>query len=98
VLATRVDGLVVVPPTDGQTEETRYVIDNNFHRFFLVRGDAALDGHDNPTVLPPLAADSTRWYIYRWIDETVIQAGAPAGASSRASTASTWGSVKARYR
>ena len=105
VLATRVDGVITVPPTGTQTEDTRYVIDNNLHRFFLVRGDAALDVNSNPTVLPPLLADSTRWYIYRWIDETAGITGAPSGGLSPASASpspmflpTSWARVKAINR
>jgi hypothetical protein len=90
VLATRVDGVFIVPPTGGQTEDTRYVIDNNLHRFFLVRGDAAA------SLAAGQPADSTHWYIWRWWDETG-QVYAPA--SLRASSMnSSWGSVKATYR
>jgi hypothetical protein len=91
VLATRVDGVIVVPPTGSETEPTRYVIDNNFHRFFLVRGDAAAGlGAEQP-------ADSTHWYVYRWIDETA-QPVAPSGVSSKAGQNSSWGGLKASYR
>ncbi len=89
-LATRVDGFIIVPPSPGQTEETRYIIDNNYHRFFLVRGDAAVGLH---AVQP---ADSTRWYIYRWVDETA-QPFATSGTASRTQN-STWGRVKGLFR
>jgi hypothetical protein len=90
VLATRVDGIVVVPHTGSQTEDTRYVIENNFHRFFLVRGDAAA------SLAAGQPADSTHWYVYHWMDETAYPV---APASVRASTQmTTWGHVKAVYR
>jgi hypothetical protein len=85
-----VDGLVVVPPTDGQTEETRYVIDNNFHRFYLVRGDAA------GSLAAGQPADSTHWYVWKWQDEST---GYPAPAAlGEATRSTTWSSVKATYR
>jgi hypothetical protein len=90
VLATRVDGVITVPPTGGQTEDTHYVIDNNFLRFFLVRGDAAA------SLAAGQPADSTHWYIWKWRDET---SGAYAPASLRAATQpSTWSKVKGLYR
>jgi hypothetical protein len=96
VLATRLDAIVEFPPVPPETEPTRYVIDNNFERIFLVRGDAALDASNNPTVPPGLPADSTRWYIYRWFDETNALGAAP-GAVPVPTKPSTWGALKASY-
>jgi hypothetical protein len=97
VLATRLDGFVELPPVAPQTEPTRYIIDNNVARIFLVRGDAARDVSNNPTVLPPLPADSTRWYIYRWLDETQALGGAPGAEPTPARTV-TWGAILASCR
>ncbi len=89
MLATRVDGVIIVSPSPGQSEETHYIIDNNYHRLFLVRGDAAVGLHAGQP------ADSTRWYIYRWVDETAL----PAATYEIASVAaSTWGRLKAIFR
>ena len=90
VLATRVDGVITVPPTGVQTEDTRYVIDNNFHRIYLVRGDAAA------SLAAGQPADSTHWYIWRWLDET-SSVVAPAGLRP-ASSRTTWARLKAGYR
>jgi hypothetical protein len=87
VLATRVDGVIVV---SGQTEDVRYVIDNNFLRFYLVRGDAAV-GLDAEQ-----PADDAHWYVYRWVDETAMPA-AP-GRTPSATVPTTWARVKALYR
>ncbi len=70
VLATTMDGLIVVPPGPGQTEETRYVIDSDLLRLFLVRGDAQFDSTGRFVTPAGQPADSTRWYIYRCIDGT----------------------------
>jgi hypothetical protein len=92
VLSTPVDALFVVPPTPPATEPTQYVITNNSHRFFLVRGDAAVG------LKATQPADSTRWYIWKWADETVGAPAAPAAALERASENATWGGLKATYR
>ncbi len=57
------------------------------HRFFLVRGDAAVLDPGQP-------ADSLHWYVRRWDD----LAAPPGGATTAASVATTWGRLKARYR
>jgi len=90
VLSTPVDAVFVVPPTPPATEPTQYVITNNSHRFFLVRGDAAAE------LKSTQPADSTRWYIWKWRDETAGYT-APAGLE-RATENATWGALKAVYR
>ncbi len=94
MLATRVDGVIVVPPGPGQSADTRFIINMNYHRFSLVRGDAAVGLHAGQP------ADSSRWYVYRWVDETG-QLGAPTRESRtgpQASANTTWGAMKAMCR
>lgn len=94
VLSTPVDGVVEVPPIPPATEPTTYVVINNSHRFYLVRGDAAVGlTEDQP-------ADSLHWYIWAWKDETVGYAGARevAQGGREASMPATWGGLKAVYR
>ena len=83
VLSTRVDGSVTVP-RESDTPRT-YVIFNNYDTFYLVRGDAALSLDSSQP------ADSTHWYIYRWVDLT-----AKADSSSQSDTV-TWGALKGKY-
>jgi len=103
VLATPVDGQIVVPNTGA--DATTYVITNNFNVFYLVRGDQAV----NLDTTQP--ADSSHWYIYRWVDLTGTGGAAPAGgirtASATTRTQSTsqpallpmsWGGVKGAWR
>lgn len=93
-LLTRIDGTIVVPTSP---DPTTYIIENNLNRFFLVRGDAAVD---LDTGQP---ADANHWYIYNWRDETQ-QPVAPnrVEAASSSSTPShlplTLGRVKAESR
>lgn len=76
-------------------------------RFFVVRGDSAKIPTDTG-----LTADSTRWYIERWEDDTA-QSGALAAELARARPAvdadaattvppapvpATWGALKKRFR
>lgn len=60
---------------------------------YLVRGDLA--------AIPPelgLPADSTRWYVDGWYDDTNGTAAAPARANAPQPTKSrTWGSLKSLY-
>ncbi len=104
MLATRVDGIIIVPPSQGQTQETRYIIDNNNHRFYLARGDAQFDSTGRFITPAGERADSTRWYIYRWIDETAqpVAVGGLQSASAAVNRVSnplaTWGEVKAASR
>jgi hypothetical protein len=90
VLSTAVDGIFVLPPTPPTTDSTYFIITNNSHRFFLVRGDAAAG------LKAAQPADSTHWYIWKWKDETVAYA-APA-TSGGATENATWGGLKAVYR
>jgi hypothetical protein len=96
VLATRVDGIIVIPPTGSQVEETSYHIKDNFLRLYLVRGDAAVDSNGNPTIPPYFLADSTLWFIYRWVDETAATPKPSVAAVPVDSM--TWSALKARYR
>ena len=100
VLSTPVDAVIVVPPEPPATDPTQYVVTNNSHRFFLVRGDAAA------SLAESQPADTTRWYIWSWKDETV---GLPGGAAVLTSTGAgtraapgrvpaTWARVKAAAR
>jgi hypothetical protein len=86
MLMTRVDGSVTVPQSGS--EPLTYLITNNYNVFYLVRGDAA----DSLDATQP--ADSTHWYIYRWIDLT----GTSPKASGPATEQTTWGAIKARFR
>jgi len=97
VLSTPVDALIVVPPKPPATDPTQYVVTNNSHRLFLVRGDAAA------SLAESQPADTTRWYIWSWKDETagISAASGPlkaAAASGPSSVTATWGRVKAAAR
>src|SRR5262249_30320723 len=61
VLSTQVDGQIDVP--NGAVTDT-YVLNANRNRFYIVRGDSAV----GLTTEQP--ADSSHWYIYKWVDET----------------------------
>jgi len=96
ILATRVDGQIVVPQPG--TDALTYVIENNFNVFYIVRGDQAV----NLDTTQP--ADAGHWYIYRWVDLTGT--AGPAAAVRAASTESTtqpallplsWGGVKGAW-
>lgn len=102
VLATRVDGQIVVPNSGAPA--TTYEISNNFNVFYIVRGDLAV----NLDSTQP--ADATHWYIYRWVDLTGTGPAPAMGvhtASAALSTASTsqpallpmsWGGLKGAWR
>jgi hypothetical protein len=97
VLLTRVDGSITVPQA---ASPLTYEITNNLNEFHLIRGDiAGAAGNLDATQ----KADSTHWYIYRWIDLT--GSAGPASAVRTASTSQqpvdqneTWGHVKASWR
>jgi len=91
VLSTPVDLIVEIPPTPPYTDPTLFLAYNNSHRFYLVRGDAAVG------LMAGQPADTTRWYIWKWRDETV---GLPAalGAPVETTVPASWGKVKALYR
>jgi hypothetical protein len=91
VLSTPMDGVFVMPAEPPSTEPIHYYIVNNSHRFYLVRGDAAV----GLTATQP--ADSTHWYIWGWNDETTGSPGAPT-AWRGATIPATWGKVKGLYR
>ena len=88
VLATRVDGSVTVP--EQGTEPLTFTIVNNYNIFYLVRGDVAVNLDTNQP------ADSTHWYIYRWVD--LSQATPSPAKGPMAAQSATWGRVKALYR
>ena len=97
VLSTPVDAVVVALPDSTGAEPTRYIVMNNSHRFYLVRGDAA-NG-----LTPSQPADSVHWYIWAWRDETVgfrvpAGRGADAAAVPTPTVPTTWGKVKGVYR
>jgi hypothetical protein len=87
VLATRVDGSVTIP-TDP--ENLTIVMTNNYNVIYLVRGDAAV-GLDSSQL-----ADSTHWYVYRWVDLTEAASPSPTR-SPMAAQSATWGRLKALY-
>jgi len=91
VLSTPVDAVFVVPPTPPATDSIYYIVTDNSHRFFLVRGDAAVG------LKSTQPADSTHWYVWKWRDETSGLPAAP-GALGRATVNVTWGKVKGLYR
>jgi hypothetical protein len=63
-----------------------------FANFFFARGDSALIPDD--PIQQEFGADSTRWYIQRWEDDTASEVGAHTLPTQRF----TWGSLKALYR
>ncbi len=90
VVLARVDGFIETDSTVSGGEIVHFLLENNFHRFFLVRGDAATGlGEGQP-------ADSLHWYVWRWLDETTPVFGAPRAAPQPTRPAS-WGAVKALY-
>ena len=60
-----------------------------FHRFFLVRGDEAQGLDDDQP------ADSSRWYIWNWRDESPPLSKPHETAQT---PVLTWGQIKAAYR
>ena len=78
LLVTRVDGTI-------QAGSTTYSMTNNLDVFYFVRGDAAHGLNDSQP------ADDQHWYLYRWVDQTVLGGGAQAEDV-------TWGRVKGLYR
>lgn len=86
-LLTRVDGRIVIP-TSPETSD--YIIENNIHRIFLVRGDAAI-GLDSTQI-----ADQSHWYIWRWVDET--QSSVSPTMEPQPTEAVAWSRVKGIYR
>jgi hypothetical protein len=61
------------------------------HRFYLVRGDAAVLAEGQP-------ADANHWYIWKWCDETTREQAAVSGTSAAAAgdvmITGSWGSLK----
>lgn len=88
VLATRIDGSVIVPSDTGPQT---YTMTDNYNVFYLVRGDVAVNLDTNQP------ADSLHWYVYRWVDLSEAIAPSPTREPTPAQSA-TWGSVKALYR
>jgi len=88
VLATRVDGQIIVP--NPGADPTTFPVVNNFNVFYIVRGDAAT-GLDSGQ-----PADSSHWYVYRWVDLT--SSPSPGLATASSTLRETWGGVKAMYR
>jgi hypothetical protein len=85
LLATRVDGTVVVPQETGPIT---FTIQINFNVFYLVRGDAAV----NLDASQP--ADAYHWYVYRWVD---ITGYASQRLDRLATVPATWGKLKGLY-
>ena len=92
MLATRVDGQIIIPPTGTATVPTTYLFANNYSVFYLVRGDAAA-GLDSSQ-----PADTAHWYIRRWTDLTQPAVSAQTLAAPKPAETSTWGKVKGLYR
>jgi hypothetical protein len=98
VLSTPVDAVIVVPPVPPATDPTQYIVTNNSHRFYLVRGDAAAGLAESQP------ADTTHWYIWSWKDETVgvsapgVALTAAGGPGAPRETPATWGRLKAGTR
>jgi hypothetical protein len=95
ILLTRIDGSILIPATTtsgggkGGEGPYTYVISNNLNAFYLVRGDKALSLDSGQP------ADSSHWYVYRWVDLT----NAPAPSARRPNVVTvTWASVRAAYR
>ena len=88
-LFTRVDAQIVIPTSP---DPTNFLIENNTNIFYLVRGDHALE----LTASQP--ADSTHWYVYRWVDITTASASPGSPDSPLPSSPATWGKVKGLYR
>jgi len=76
---------IEVPIEGGGT--TTYDISAR-HAFYLVRGDAAILDPGQP-------ADSTRWYLRHWDDESTPTPGSSPGALPV--LAATWGGMKGAY-
>jgi hypothetical protein len=97
LLPTLIDGSITVPQSGGSP--LTYLITNNYNVFYLVRGDAAAAENRNLDTSQP--ADSTHWYIYRWVDLTG-SAGPNAVRTASTSQAplvdATWGHLKAGWR
>jgi hypothetical protein len=88
VLQTRVDGTVAIP--EAGSEPLDLTLTNNLDVIWLVRGDAAV-GLDSTQ-----PADSTHWYVYRWVDLTQSSPSPTRG--PMAAQSATWGRLKALYR
>lgn len=88
-LFTRVDGQIVIPTSP---DPINFFIENNTNILYLVRGDIA----SGLTASQP--ADSTHWYIYRWVDITVGSAPPVTPDSPLPANPATWGKVKGLYR
>jgi len=84
ILATRVDGQIVVP--EPGTDPFTFVIENNFNVFYIVRGDAAA------ALEVGQPADAQHWYIDRWVDLT-----GTAGGNRAQTVPATWGKLKGVY-
>jgi len=90
VLPTRVDGQITVPQSGGSP--LTYLITNNYNVFYWVRGDAA--AAENRNLDTSQAADSTHWYIYRWVDLT----GGTPKSNDPLTRSVTWAAIRALYR
>jgi len=89
-LVTPVGLRVIVPLPPPSTNPLMYYVEADYHRLFLVRGDAAVGlASDQP-------ADSAHWYVWRWKDECFSLPG-PAMPAEVPSPV-TWGTVKGTYR
>ncbi|HEV8480388.1 MAG TPA: hypothetical protein VGR66_06295 [Candidatus Eisenbacteria bacterium] len=84
VLATRVDGQIVVP--NPGADPTAYNFQNNFNVFYIVRGDSAVGLGSGQS------ADSLHWYVYRWVDQT-----SGPGTNRPQTVPATWGKLKGMY-
>ena len=100
VSVTRMTGTIEIPSDQG-AEPSRFLIDAR-QDFYIVRGDVAVLDTDQ-------AANSTRWYVYRWDDLSEPLAGPEAALTrmrprlgtndgSVPARTSTFGAIKALYR
>lgn len=91
VLPSRVDGQILIPPTPPATDPVNFLIENNYNAIYLVRGDQAVGLSSSQP------ADTSHWYIYRWVDLTTA-VGASAPGTPMPAQANTWGRIKNIYR
>lgn len=93
VLFTPVRLEIQLPPDHTDPDGVTLVVggaDPALHRFFLVRGDAAMGlEEDQP-------ADDRHWYIWLWRDESTVSRDRRGAVMETEST--SWGRVKSTYR
>jgi len=90
ILGTPVDGTITVP--EAGAEPLNFIMTNNYNVLYLVRGDAAADLDSSQP------ADAQHWYVYRWVDLSILNASNVASFNPTPAQSFTWGHVKAAYR